>query len=164
MGEPDSSASSLSLASVAFFIVTLTEITDGFATDQLTHCLQTATLAEKAGVGMPEVAIFEGAPNAFATGAFKNSAMVAVSTGLLQGMTREEVLALERMRAGTCSTFSDEEVAELPPGIVGGCSFHSPLIGSKGLIVQSFAARNYAHGAEKNSEVVTDEPPASELA
>ena len=41
-------------------------------------------LADKAGIGMPEVAIFEGAPNAFATGAFKNSALVAVSTGLLQ--------------------------------------------------------------------------------
>jgi heat shock protein HtpX len=51
-------------------------------------------LAEKAGVGMPEVAIYEGEPNAFATGAFKNSALVAVSTGLLQGMTREEVEAV----------------------------------------------------------------------
>ena len=51
-------------------------------------------LAEKAGIGMPEVGIFEGAPNAFATGAFKNSALVAVSTGLLQGMTREEIEAV----------------------------------------------------------------------
>jgi heat shock protein HtpX len=50
--------------------------------------------AQKAGVGMPEVAIFEGAPNAFATGAFKNSALVAVSTGLLQSMNREEVEAV----------------------------------------------------------------------
>ena len=50
--------------------------------------------AEKAGIGMPEVAIYEGAPNAFATGAFKNSALVAVSTGLLQGMTKEEVEAV----------------------------------------------------------------------
>ena len=50
--------------------------------------------ADKAGVGMPEVAIFEGEPNAFATGAFKNSSLVAVSTGLLQGMTREEVEAV----------------------------------------------------------------------
>lgn len=52
------------------------------------------TFASKAGIGMPEVAIFEGAPNAFATGAFKNSALVAVSTGLLQSMTREEVEAV----------------------------------------------------------------------
>ena len=51
-------------------------------------------LADKAGIGMPEVGIFEGAPNAFATGAFKNSALVAVSTGLLQGMTREEIEAV----------------------------------------------------------------------
>jgi len=48
-------------------------------------------LATQAGIGMPEVGIFEGEPNAFATGAFKNSALVAVSTGLLQCMTREEV-------------------------------------------------------------------------
>jgi len=50
--------------------------------------------AEQAGIGMPEVGIFEGDPNAFATGAFKNSALVAVSTGLLQSMTREEVEAV----------------------------------------------------------------------
>ena len=51
-------------------------------------------LARQAGIGMPEVAIFEGAPNAFATGAFKNSALVAVSTGLLQSMSRDEVEAV----------------------------------------------------------------------
>ena len=51
-------------------------------------------LSEKAGVGMPEVAIFDGDPNAFATGAFKNSALVAVSTGLLRGMTQEEIEAV----------------------------------------------------------------------
>jgi heat shock protein HtpX len=50
--------------------------------------------AQQAGIGMPDVAIFEGAPNAFATGAFKNSALVAVSTGLLQSMTKEEVEAV----------------------------------------------------------------------
>ena len=50
--------------------------------------------ADKAGIGMPEVAIYDGEPNAFATGAFKNSALVAVSTGLLQNMTREEVEAV----------------------------------------------------------------------
>lgn len=51
-------------------------------------------LSDKAGIGMPEVGIFDGAPNAFATGAFKNSALVAVSTGLLQGMTKEEIEAV----------------------------------------------------------------------
>jgi heat shock protein HtpX len=51
-------------------------------------------LAQQAGIGMPEVGIFEGEPNAFATGAFKNSALVAVSTGLLQGMSREQAEAV----------------------------------------------------------------------
>ena len=50
--------------------------------------------ADKAGIGMPEVGIFEGDPNAFATGAFRDSALVAVSTGLLHNMTREEVEAV----------------------------------------------------------------------
>ena len=50
--------------------------------------------ADQSGIGMPEVGIYEGEPNAFATGAFKNSALVAVSTGLLQGMTKEEVEAV----------------------------------------------------------------------
>ncbi len=53
-----------------------------------------ARFAEKAGISMPEVAVYDGAPNAFATGAFKNSALVAVSTGLVQSMTREEVEAV----------------------------------------------------------------------
>lgn len=51
-------------------------------------------LADKAGIGMPEVALYEGEPNAFATGAFKNSALIAVSTGLLQSMNKEEVEAV----------------------------------------------------------------------
>jgi heat shock protein HtpX len=51
-------------------------------------------LSERAGIGMPEVAVYDGEPNAFATGAFKNSALVAVSTGLLQGMNRDEVEAV----------------------------------------------------------------------
>jgi len=51
-------------------------------------------LADKANIGMPDVAVYEGAPNAFATGAFKNSALVAVSTGLLESMSREEIEAV----------------------------------------------------------------------
>ncbi len=51
-------------------------------------------LATQAGIGMPEVAVYEGEPNAFATGANRNDALVAVSTGLLQNMTREEVEAV----------------------------------------------------------------------
>ncbi|HEX5961164.1 MAG TPA: protease HtpX [Rhodanobacteraceae bacterium] len=51
--------------------------------------------ARKAGVGMPEVAIYD-APemNAFATGMSRNHALVAVSTGLLQGMDRDQVSAV----------------------------------------------------------------------
>ena len=67
--------------------------------------------ADKAGIGMPEVGIFQGEPNAFATGAFKNSALVAVSTGLLQGMTGarydavDKVLHLEPRVAGDFRAF-----------------------------------------------------------
>ena len=52
-------------------------------------------LADKAGIGMPDVGIFESAsPNAFATGWNRNNALVAVSTGLLQRMDKEEVKAV----------------------------------------------------------------------
>jgi heat shock protein HtpX len=50
--------------------------------------------SDQAGIRMPEVGIYDGAPNAFATGAFKNSALVAVSTGLLQSMNKQEVEAV----------------------------------------------------------------------
>ena len=51
--------------------------------------------AEQAGIGMPEVGVFESPqPNAFATGMNKNDALVAVSTGLLQAMSQDEVEAV----------------------------------------------------------------------
>lgn len=50
--------------------------------------------SQKAGIPMPEVGIYEGEANAFATGATKNSSMVAVSTGLLSSMNKEEVEAV----------------------------------------------------------------------
>lgn len=54
-----------------------------------------ARLSSQAGIGMPEVAIFpSNAPNAFATGAKRDDALVAVSTGLLQSMKRDEVEAV----------------------------------------------------------------------
>ena len=54
-----------------------------------------ARQAQQAGIGMPEVGIFEAAEaNAFATGANRNSALVAVSTGLLQSMSADEVEAV----------------------------------------------------------------------
>jgi heat shock protein HtpX len=50
------------------------------------------TQAQAAGIGMPEVAIYDAPePNAFATGARRNSALVAVSSGLLQTMDKREV-------------------------------------------------------------------------
>ena len=51
-------------------------------------------LADKAGIRMPQVAVYEGQPNAFATGAFRNAALVAVSSGLLSSMSREELEAV----------------------------------------------------------------------
>lgn len=51
-------------------------------------------LAQNAGLPNPEVAVYEGDPNAFATGPSKSNALVAVSTGLMRGMTRDEVEAV----------------------------------------------------------------------
>ena len=51
-------------------------------------------LAERSGIGMPEVALYQGPANAFATGAFRNSALVAVSSGLLESMDKQEVEAV----------------------------------------------------------------------
>lgn len=52
-------------------------------------------LARQANIGMPEVAVFPSPqPNAFATGARKDSALVAVSVGLMQNMNRDEVEAV----------------------------------------------------------------------
>jgi len=53
-----------------------------------------AALSQKAGIRMPDVAIYEGDPNAFATGPSRNNSLVAVSTGLLQLMPRAEVEAV----------------------------------------------------------------------
>lgn len=51
--------------------------------------------ADRAGIGMPEVGVFDSPEmNAFATGPRRNSALVAVSTGLLQGMSQEEAEAV----------------------------------------------------------------------
>ena len=51
-------------------------------------------LADAAHIGRPEVAVYEGPANAFATGAFRDSALVAVSTGLMESMSKEEVEAV----------------------------------------------------------------------
>ena len=68
---------------------------DGTEGDAERWLVQTVgELACRANVKMPEVAIYPGEANAFATGAFKNSALVAVSTGIMQQMTREELRAV----------------------------------------------------------------------
>ncbi|ERE05761.1 MULTISPECIES: protease HtpX [Chromobacteriaceae] len=51
-------------------------------------------LADRAGLPMPEVAVYEGEPNAFATGPSRSNSLVAVSTGLLANMNEEEVEAV----------------------------------------------------------------------
>ena len=53
-----------------------------------------ARLANKAGLPMPEVAMYKGAPNAFATGPSRSKSLVAVSTGLMQSMNHREVEAV----------------------------------------------------------------------
>jgi heat shock protein HtpX len=69
-------------------------ITDPSNADERWLIDTVAKLSARAGVKTPEVAIYPGEANAFATGAFKNSALVAVSTGLLQSMTQDEVEAV----------------------------------------------------------------------
>ena len=51
-------------------------------------------LADRANLKMPEVAVYHGEANAFATGAFRNSALVAVSDGIIRQMTKEELRAV----------------------------------------------------------------------
>jgi heat shock protein HtpX len=51
-------------------------------------------LATTAGIAMPEVCVYEGPANAFATGAFKNSALVAVSSGLMEAMDHNQIEAV----------------------------------------------------------------------
>src|SRR6266849_6237353 len=71
------------------------QVIDGSEATTQSWLVQTVRkLAEHAGIGMPEVAVYEGPANAFATGAFRNAALVAVSSGLLESMSREEVEAV----------------------------------------------------------------------
>jgi heat shock protein HtpX len=70
-------------------------ITDPRTQEELWLVQTVARQAQAAGIKMPEVAIFDSPEvNAFATGMTKNSSLVAVSTGLLRGMTREEAEAV----------------------------------------------------------------------
>jgi len=70
-------------------------ITDPHTPEELWLVQTVARQAQMAGIKMPEVAIYDSPDvNAFATGMTKNSSLVAVSTGLLRGMTREEAEAV----------------------------------------------------------------------
>jgi len=71
------------------------KVIDGTEGDEERWLVETVrSLAERANVKMPEVAIYEGEANAFATGAFRNSALVAVSTKIMEQMSREELRAV----------------------------------------------------------------------
>ena len=70
-------------------------VIDGTEGDAERWLVQTVrSLAERAGVGMPEVAIYPGEANAFATGARRNHALVAVSTRIMEQMSRDELRAV----------------------------------------------------------------------
>ena len=96
-------------------------------------------LSERAGLPMPEVAIYEGEPNAFATGASRNSSLVAVSTGLLQGMTREEAEAVLAHEVAHIAN-GDMVTMTLIQGVVN--TFVVFLSRVIGYLVDSFLRRN----------------------
>ena len=98
-----------------------------------------ARLAKDANLAMPEVAIYEGEPNAFATGATKNSSLVAVSTGLLASMTREEAEAVLAHEVAHIAN-GDMVTLTLIQGVVN--TFVVFLSRIVGYVVDSFLRRN----------------------
>ena len=96
-------------------------------------------LSRKAGLPMPEVAIYDGEPNAFATGATKNSSLVAVSTGLLHSMTREEAEAVLAHEVAHIAN-GDMVTLTLIQGVVN--TFVVFLSRIVGYMVDSFLRRN----------------------
>lgn len=96
-------------------------------------------LSEKAGIGMPEVGVYEGEPNAFATGARRNAALVAVSTGLLKSMEREQVEAVLAHEIGHIQN-GDMVTLTLVQGVVN--TFVLVLARLVGFFVDRFLLRN----------------------
>lgn len=96
-------------------------------------------LAKKSGIAMPEVAIYDGEPNAFATGATKNSSLVAVSTGLLHSMSREEAEAVLAHEVAHVAN-GDMVTLTLIQGVVN--TFVIFLSRVIGYLVDSFLRRN----------------------
>lgn len=95
--------------------------------------------SEKAGLPMPEVAIYDGEPNAFATGASRNSSLVAVSTGLLQAMRREEAEAVIAHEVAHIAN-GDMVTLTLIQGVVNTFVFFLARV--VGYLVDSFLRRN----------------------
>jgi heat shock protein HtpX len=103
-----------------------------------------ARLAKGAGIPMPEVAIYQGEPNAFATGASKRSSLVAVSTGLLQTMSREEAEAVLAHEVAHIAN-GDLVTLTLIQGVVN--TFVIFLSRVAGYLVDSFLRRNDEHSS-----------------
>ncbi len=100
------------------------------------------SLAERANVKMPEVAIYKGEANAFATGAFRNSALVAVSTKIMEQMTREELRAVLGHEMSHVSN-GDMVTTTLVQGVLNACViFFSRL-------VAAVAANAMSNGKER---------------
>lgn len=98
-----------------------------------------ARLAQRAGLPMPEVAIYDGEPNAFATGPSKNNSLVAVSTGLLYNMTEQEVEAVLAHEIAHVAN-GDMVTLTLIQGVVN--TFVTFLSRVIGYFVDSFLRRN----------------------
>jgi len=96
-------------------------------------------ISHKAGLPTPQVAIYEGEPNAFATGASKNGSLVAVSTGLLQTMSREQAEAVLAHEVAHIAN-GDMVTLTLIQGVVN--TFVVFLSRVVGYLVDSFLRRN----------------------
>jgi heat shock protein HtpX len=95
--------------------------------------------SEKAGLPMPEVALYDGEPNAFATGASRSNSLVAVSTGLLQTMSREEAEAVIAHEVAHIAN-GDMVTLTLIQGVVNTFVFFLARV--VGYLVDSFLRRN----------------------
>ena len=106
------------------------------------------SLAERANVKMPEVAIYEGEANAFATGAFRNSALVAVSTRIMEQMTREELRAVLGHEMSHVAN-GDMVTTTLVQGVLNACViFFSRLVAAvaSGALSNGRDRRGSSHG------------------
>ncbi|MCD5360540.1 protease HtpX [Chromobacterium aquaticum] len=103
----------------------------------LVHTVQ--KLASRANLPMPEVAVYEGEPNAFATGPSKSNSLVAVSTGLLASMTEEEVEAVLAHEVAHIQN-GDMVTLTLIQGVVNTFVFFLARV--VGYLVDSFLRRN----------------------